>query len=237
MINSKYYYEMNELANELRIKWYIDDRVPIDIMSLLKNKMDKLTIVFMDMDNQISGASSKIKDYSIMFINSNHSYGRQRFTIAHELYHLIYDKTNKTCSDFQKDENEKKANQFASSLLLPHGALLNYEQINNIQKWKLNDIIDAEQFFQISHHAFLWRLRNLERISYDEFNNYKNISKQQALKLGYDFKLYQPFSTNETSIGNIIKLLEEVYESDLISFGKREEILLDIFRYDDVFLE
>lgn len=235
MINPEYYYQMNELANEHRVKWYLDDKVPIDIISVLKNKMDKLTIVFMDMNNSISGASSKIKDYQIMFINSNHSYGRQRFTIAHELYHLEYDKTNKTCSDMNKNENEKKADQFASCLLLPHAALLNYEQINNIKKWELNDIIDAEQYFQISHHALLWRLRNLEKISYDDFNNYKNLAKKQANKLGYNMNLYKPFSPGETSMGNIIKILEEVYDAELISFGKKEEILLDIFRYDDVF--
>ena len=235
MINSEHYYEMNALANELRTKWYIDDKSPIDILAVLKNKMDNLTIIFMEMDNSISGASSIIEEHEIIFINSKHSYGRQRFSIAHELYHIEYDKKFITCTDKDNNENEKKADQFASCLLLPHDALINYEQTNNIKKWELDEIIDAEQYFQISHHALLWRLRNLEKISYDNFEKYKNMAQIHAKKRGYTTKLYEPFSVNETSMGYIIKGLEKVYESEEISFGKREEILLDVCRYDDVF--
>lgn len=42
----------------------------------------------MDMGEEISGASSSFDEQNIIFINSLQSYGRQRFNLAHEIYHL-----------------------------------------------------------------------------------------------------------------------------------------------------
>lgn len=54
--------------------------------------------------------------------NENHSWHRKRFSIAHEIGHLLF---NTTCSDdsvasYDSDSmNETEANQFASELLMP----------------------------------------------------------------------------------------------------------------------
>ena len=232
------YLEMNELACTCRRQWKIDMNVPIDIFSLAINKMKNLTIVFKKMDNEISGACLGLDKENIIFVNSRHRKGRQAFTIAHELYHLKYDGNNfNICGVKSDDEVEKKADLFASCLLMPHGAIETYKLNNNIEKWDLDSIIDAEQYFQISHQSLLWRLRHfLGEISYEEYVSYKEDIIYNASIRGYDLSLYRPYLNEEyLTIGNYIKLTEKAYENELISRGKKEELLLDAFREDMVY--
>ena len=109
MINPEFYFKMNDKANKLRHEWHIDENTPIDIFAIAKNKIDYLTIVFMDMCEDISGASSTFNKRNIVFINSSESYGRQRFNLAHEIYHLKYDKTFVTCLKGSNKDIEKQA--------------------------------------------------------------------------------------------------------------------------------
>ena len=120
---------------------------------------------------------------------------------------------------------------------MPHGAIETYKLNNDIENWDLDSIIDAEQYFQISHQALLWRLRHfLNEISFDEYMAYKEDVIYNASIRGYDLSLYSPYSNKEyLTIGNYIKLTEKAFEEDLISQGKKEELLLDAFREDIVY--
>ena len=84
------FYKLNELATEFRSDIGINHADSIDFFPVIVNKLKNLTIVFLDMDAEISGACYKFDTQKIMFINSNHTKGRQTFTAAHELYHLFY---------------------------------------------------------------------------------------------------------------------------------------------------
>lgn len=228
----KNYLEINELASKCRRKWNINIDESIDMFSLSINKIKNLTIVFKKMENNLSGASLKLTNENIIFVNSIHTKGRQSFTIAHEIYHLKYDdKTFNLCGIKSDDEIEKRADLFASCLLMPHDAIERYKIDNNIKKWNLDSIIDAEQYFQISHQALLWRIRYyLDDIEYDEYMSYKKNIKYNALIRGYDLSLYTPYLNKEyLTIGNYIKLTELAFENELISCGKKDELLLDAF--------
>ncbi|ADC47009.1 hypothetical protein mru_1159 [Methanobrevibacter ruminantium M1] len=232
------YLEMNELACACRRQWKIDVNESIDIFSLAINKIKNLTIVFKVMDNDISGACLRLDKENIIFVNSRHSKGRQAFTIAHALYHLKYDENNfNICGIDSDDETEQKADLFASCLLMPHGALETYKLNNNIQKWDLDSIIDAEQYFQISHQALLWRLRHfLNEITYEQYRAFKEDINRNASIRGYDSSLYAPYLNKDyLTIGNYIQLTEKAFENELISLGKKEELLLDAFREDIVY--
>lgn len=88
---------------------------------------------------------------------------RQAFTVAHELGHLILHKKKQDIffrhqvKDFDGDskENEKEANWFAASLLMPK------EMITKAwEKYKSIELI--AQYFGVSKQAAYWRLKNLE---------------------------------------------------------------------------
>jgi Zn-dependent peptidase ImmA (M78 family) len=160
--------ELNSLALETRRQWGEDGYSPIDIFAIVNGWKDKkITIMKYPLSDRISGMCTKIDDDFVICVNSNTSYGRQRFTLAHELYHILYEKINgrivcdmNMCDD--KPDSEKEADKFAGYLLMPYDALFQYSK--KFDKWSLDRVIDAEQFFQISHMAMLFRLEKYKGI-------------------------------------------------------------------------
>ena len=230
-------FEINELACQCRRDWNIDEIVPMDILNVALNKISNLTISFLDMGKNISGACSKSSSQQVIFINSKHSKARQSFTLAHELYHLKFDDIGiNICSLKSNDETEKNADLFASCLLMPHGALKTYQRDNKIDYWDLDSIIACEQYFQISHTALLYRLKDLGEITNKEYSLFKRNVKQNAMMRGYPINLYEPISDKESfTYGNYLRLVEDVFKKDLISYGLKEEFLLEANREDIVY--
>lgn len=234
--------ELNSLALLTRKKWNEDGYSPIDIFALVNGwKEKKITIVKYPMSPRISGMCTKENEDIIICINSNTSYGRQRFTLAHELYHVLYeDNMQRIICEMNindnKSDSEKEADQFASYLLMPYDALIQYAPDKS--KWNLEKIIDTEQFFQLSHQAMLHRLVYDRLLSHNDADQYKNTKiSTEAAKLGYNKDLYLPTDENKKYLttGEYIRKVENMVKDDLISEGKREELLLDAFRADIVY--
>ena len=229
---------MEELALKLRREWGIDYYAPIDIFSLVSEEIDNLTLAWLDMDGIISGCTFKSKDDALIIINSNHSKGRQNFTLAHELYHLKFDEANSSyCKINSKDIIEKKANQFASYFLMPRYALEDYCYRNNIYRWSLEDMVRCEQLFKISHKAMLTRLHEEKYIDNKRFKRYSSPKfsiRKYASSLGFDTSLYEssPESKRNYVLGNLIPLADKLCRRDEISMEYRNEIFSNIFRED-----
>jgi Zn-dependent peptidase ImmA (M78 family) len=84
--------ELNSNAIQMRRSLFNEDVFsPIDIFTLI-NELQNFTLVFYPMSERISGMCIREKQSNIIGINSTLSYGRQRFTVAHELYHLFFEK-------------------------------------------------------------------------------------------------------------------------------------------------
>lgn len=234
--------ELNSLALKTRRDFGEDSYSPIDIFSIVNGwKSKKITIVKYPLSERISGMCTKEDEDIIIVINSKTSFGRQRFTLAHELYHILYEENLKRviCDmnmNLNKSDSEKEADQFASYLLMPYDALYQYSQ--NITKWSIEKIIEAEQYFQISHKAMLFRLETEHLITKEDVESFKNISiSHVATKLGFDKNLYQstPKQFEYFTTGEYIRKVEEITEKGFISSGKRNELLLDAFRPDIVY--
>ena len=232
--------ELNSLALRTRRMWNEDGYSPIDIFAIVNGwKEKKITIIKYPMSDRISGMCTKENDDIIICINSNTSYGRQRFTLAHELYHVLYEENMKrvVCDmsmNTNKSVSEKEAYQFASYLLMPYDALYEYE--SDKTKWNLERIIDAQQFFQISHQAMLYRLVNDGLLNESDIEEYKTITiSSLAARLGYGKELYLPSKTQYFTTGEYIRKVEFLKQKDLISEGKRDELLLDAYRADIVY--
>ncbi len=234
--------ELNSLALKTRRMWNEDGYSPIDIFAIVNGWKDmKITIVKYPMSSRISGMCIKEKEDIIICINSATSYGRQRFTLAHELYHVLYEKNmQRVICDLsineEKSESEWEADQFASYLLMPFDALLQYE--DNRTNWTFERVIDAEQFFQVSHQAMLHRLVSDNLISKQIAEEYKTVTiSTEAAKLGYGKELYLSTDRNKQyfTTGEYIRKVEKMAEKSLISNGKREELLLEAYRADIVY--
>ncbi len=234
--------ELNTMAIELRNKFGEDDKSPVDVFAIV-NQIEKLTFVHYPMGEHISGICIKEQDFCLIAINSEMSYGRQRLSLAHELYHLYFDENKGFAVSAKKfdidDEIEKKADQFASFFLAPYGALrMKTAQIQEKKpKLSMADVIRLEQYFGMSHQAMLWRLINEQYITIQEAESMKYSVISKAKSCGYDDKLYLPTeeSTRQRTYGDYILQAEKLKEQDKISMGKYEELLLDAFRYDIVY--
>jgi Zn-dependent peptidase ImmA (M78 family) len=236
--------ELNSNALKMRKILNEDSSSPMDIFSLINN-LKSVTLVFYPMSDRISGMCIREDNSKIIGINSNMSYGRQRFTAAHELYHLFFEKElrsvicEKDMSE-SKSDSEKEADKFASYLLAPYDSLRNYLEENNIldnHALIVEDVINMEQYYQLSHQAMLYRLVSDGYLDWNTFNNLKKPVSQKAMRLGYDDKLYKASQEEKKyfSIGEYVQKVEKLKERDLISDGKYEELLLDGFRADIVY--
>ena len=257
--------KLNSLAVELRRDWDLNPYSPIDLFSIVLSKLPDLTILFYPMSdntsgmcikningidlNQLKGNEPINEKYSfnddestsndmVICINSNMSKGRQRFTLAHELYHLLFEEDKKDiiiCETSNDDDSEKEANIFASYLIMTYEGLERYAKTNNLSEWSLEEIIRAEQYFQISHHAMLFRLREHEFISLDECIKLRSVEIGYNARInGFSDSLYTPSNAEEKyfSLGKYIGLVEKAFNENKISPGKRDELLLDAFRSD-----
>ena len=224
------------LAETLRHEWGIESFASANIRSLVYNNIQNLTVLWFPMKKNISGCCFKTNDDKVIFINTNHTLGRQNFTLAHEIYHLLYEDVDDfiVCGVNNNSQSEKNADNFASTLLMPDSALYWFKSKNQIENWSLEDIIKCEQYYQVSHHTMLIRLKNLNWINKNQFDKFKSNIIREADKLGYDTNLYKTSPENQkySSIGELIRLTEKAYDNKKITGGKRREILLKSFRND-----
>ena len=231
--------DISTKAQELRELLGEDANSPVDIFSLV-SQIEGLTLVFYPLGKNISGMCVKDKDIKLIAINSTMSYGRQRFSLAHELYHLYYDDASgfNVCSRIldPKSENEKCADQFASYFLAPYKSLKS--ATNKVIKkgaLSMQHVIALEQYFGMSHLAMLWRLVSEGYLPQEKLDDYNYGVISAARTLGYDDKLYNPtpIEFQSRTYGFYLKQVEELRQKDLVSSGKIDELLLDAF-HDDI---
>ena len=109
------YADLMTKAERLRKQFGEDNNSPIDIFSLAQG-IETLTIVYYPLGNKISGMCIKgTEERCTIALNSSMTLGRQRFSLAHEFYHLFYDNNMKSVcakSIGTGNETEKMADAF-----------------------------------------------------------------------------------------------------------------------------
>lgn len=109
-----------ERAMDLREQWGLGNAPITDIKSLVNTK-DFLLLLFptqLEVDGLTLEKYDAGKLVNCIYANSNRPLGRVYFTIAHELYHIYYEKSDKdkvTSIDY-KDPVEWRAEAFAGCL-------------------------------------------------------------------------------------------------------------------------
>lgn len=232
-------------AIQLRKRLGEDSSSPIDIFALA-GSIENLTLVFYPMGVNLSGMCVKGDSGNcIIAINSAMSLGRQRYSLAHEFYHMYYDVAMVSlCAKKigSGKDIEKKADFFASFFLMPADELEKksneFASRNNDHKLTLDDIIRIEQHFGVSHQAAVIRLKDSPYLNQRLVNKYLTSGvRHKAEMMGYDSKLYLPLPAEKQykTYGLYIDQANRLLQNELISDGKYEELLLDAFRSDLVY--
>jgi len=128
---------------------------------LKKNKNKCLEVMAHDFGENTDGQIVEIGDSSFVGYNNKKHPHRKRFTVAHELGHLLLGHTNtKTSHEFDVydgegfDPKEVEANQFAAELLMP---------LSLVKKEIESDTTDVEELariFWVSKEAMFRKIIN-----------------------------------------------------------------------------
>lgn len=214
---------VQDCLKDFRCKIGVSDEAPIN----LKECFLKLNILvlFKDMTDNVKGLSVKDSEtgLSAILINSKLSVGKQHETIAHELFHVLYDDTLGS----ESSEMESEANEFASYLLLPKCGLEQYKAELSVKDENvvLQTILIIENRYRISRELLL------RRIADDHLCDETIIKKIQSIDIeasaeskGYSRKLYQA-NNRDLLISDYENLAKNLLDDNKISEGHYTELI------------
>jgi Zn-dependent peptidase ImmA (M78 family) len=221
-------------AYELRKQLDVSLNQPVDLDNVCRT--NKIHLIYKPFGGtSFSGISLKKNGEKFLLVNSSKAKGHQNFTIAHELYHLLFDKTYNryVCypgqSEYDKKGIERKAEIFAINFLLPDEGVLYYlkKGKNTIKNPPIEEIALLESIFKVSHQATLIKLIEMKIITEEYKEEITPSITKVALEYGFDKDLYEPTKKTRV-ISPYISYAKEASEKSLISEGKFRELLRKI---------
>ena len=165
---------IEDIAQRVKTQ-YGDGKLDTPIATILDKVGFKLFLS--DLNSDISGLigvsdSLKAKHGTkrVIKINKNESRGHQRFTMAHELGHYIFDYNGKdeyanayTLTTRTNDVNEIRANRFAAALLMPQEEFKNRFHTYKKDNYDMTNIIKLLSLdFDVSETAVERRIKELD---------------------------------------------------------------------------
>jgi Zn-dependent peptidase ImmA (M78 family) len=147
------------------------------VLELLEDQGIK--IIELEGDDSIDGFSTWVNE-SIPVIglnlNKKKSLDRYRFTVLHELGHLLLELKN-----FSEKEQENLCNYFAGALLLPHSAI-EHELGLKRKQVSLNELRAIKKQYGISMQATVYRLKELHIISKAVYHRFFQFMRDNGYK-------------------------------------------------------
>ncbi len=158
---------------EKLLEAYEITEAPVPVAMVAKAKGAR--IFYRDLEDDVSGFLYRDKSQTVIGINTHHPAVRQNFTAAHELAHLLLHEQEKLHVDHSfrfrlrdevssqgTEEDEREANYFAASLLMPERFLeqdlTGVEYLDLLDEDFLNGIARK---YGVSSQALVIRLKNL----------------------------------------------------------------------------
>ena len=147
------------------VDWGINTN-PLDIETFIRKH--GIRIVREDMEDDLSGYIELRNNYWVIGIDKYQNLRRQRFTLAHEFAHFLFDKTDiETAGRLsdqimlrseETDPKERRASEFAAELLIPKH--LFKQQVDS----GVRDIAELAERFDVSMAAIRYRAYKLNYI-------------------------------------------------------------------------
>jgi Zn-dependent peptidase ImmA (M78 family)/DNA-binding XRE family transcriptional regulator len=149
--------DAEEAAERLRQDWNLGGNPIPNVTELLEERGIK--VLKLDFPLAVDGLTCRVaragyEDVPVIVSSNAKSVERQRFTLAHELGHMVVQVKNK------KLDEEKVCHRFASAFLMPHEDLL-IEVGQRRHNFGYAEIIQIKQMFGVSAAALMVRLRDL----------------------------------------------------------------------------
>jgi Zn-dependent peptidase ImmA (M78 family) len=154
-----------ELAvRKLRESWNLGDGPISNLLELLEDK--GIRVCEVDVSDQFDGLSGFIGNIPVIILNTRFVLDRKRFTVAHELGHILL-----SFSDDSPKLKEKNCHAFAGAFLLPKNVVLRELRSarHRITEWELKKL---KGIYGISMWAVMARARSLGIIPDSRYKNF-----------------------------------------------------------------
>src|SRR5690606_34194179 len=167
--------------------------------------------------NNFDGLATIINEkYPVIVVNRNFSVERKRFTLLHELGHLLLD-LPKCDTKFE----EQICNRFASEFLLPKSMVLK-EFGEGRETISFKELIEVQRKYGISIRAIIYKLKDCNILSENRVTEfYKKLNFDSRLKHEVDAERFQ---TPEIS-NRYEQLVYRALSQELISSSKAASLL------------
>ena len=152
---------IEDIANTIHSNINMNSELVIDVVDVASRL--GFSVYTSHFDNDISGMVISSNEEKSIYVNQNDIPQRQRFTISHEIGHIIlhhqvgegeFKMVDYRGANNSYDQKEWEANAFASALLMPKDKA--------ISVWNnLYDVDDFANTFKVSKLAASIRLQNL----------------------------------------------------------------------------
>lgn len=232
------YSQVDALAGKVSNLLNLGSRPALSLQKVMEQVL-RTKILFVELSDFGSAASTVHPEFgAAIVVNSEEAPWRINFTLAHELFHIITWNTFNPADLEQNDtlfrDIEKKAERFASTILLPESAVR--EELSSRitdQKLSISEIVDVAREFGVSTQALLYRMANMRLVAWEKANE---LAKDDELHQ-IDRRIRRDSESEVPSSERFTLLAVKCLRKGLISRGKFSE-LLEIDRADiDDFLE
>jgi Zn-dependent peptidase ImmA (M78 family)/transcriptional regulator with XRE-family HTH domain len=204
----------SDVARMVRIQW----KIPNGRINNLVNILEAAGVLIFLIDNDDDKFDGQVLpdegNLPIICINKNLSPDRERYTLAHELGHLIMHSTAPT---FDVELAEKEADEFASELLMPADDVINHL----FGGLTINKLADLKSYWKTSFASLIRRAHDLGVINKSKYTSlYVQISQ-----LGY--RKHEPDCGITFEMPKLIKSMVKLHLNEL-EYTKEE--LMEILK-------
>ena len=150
--------EVEQVAEHVRTSWQLGLNPLPDLVDVLESHGVLVIITHVNVHARFDGLQATVADQPVVVVSADWPGDRQRFTLAHELGHLLLD--SRLTPDL---DHEKACNRFASAFILPAVSIRRYlgEKRHNLE---VRELYLLKHEFGLSMMACLYRAAELDII-------------------------------------------------------------------------
>lgn len=167
--------DAEKAALEVRRKWKLGEAPISNLMELLEDK--RIRIHEIETDENFNGIAAWTEDIPVIAVRLQDDLLRKRFTISHELGHILLNIHERN----DRKAREKLCHIFAGAFLVPEKVIKTElgEKRSKIALWELKKI---KGIYGISIQAIMARARHLEIVSEYTYRNFCITVRKQGWK-------------------------------------------------------
>ena len=172
-------------------------------------------VVEFEVDKDFDGFSTWVGTIPLIVLNKSLDNVRKRFTVLHELAHLLLQFEH---SITEKDI-ERFCHTFAGAFLIPEQSLKNNFKVSR-KNFSIDELIEIKEYYGISIQALVYRLFNLNYISEHSLKNFFIYVRKKHLQDEKEWGKY----LGEESSSRFERLVYMAISEEIISLSKAAQL-------------